>query len=261
LTFNPVLTNIEYSNAMIKLTKRSNLAAQITDRLFDAILQSELEPGERIIETKMAKQLGVGQSTFREALQALEHRGLVTKERSTFVTRLTLEDVKVLYSVRANLEPLAASMACGKLAAKDIRQLELFLDEMKKARQRRDFTTLLKYDLAFHQLIWEVPQVSSLKRILNVVLSPLFAFYLIRLTHSCLGDLSIVEETFRKEYTDHCRLLAALKEGNPDKAERTFREVIQNFLQTTIVDVGAEPVQGTAPQPHPESGQKRASNR
>jgi DNA-binding GntR family transcriptional regulator len=242
---------------MIKLLKLGNLAAQITERLFDAIIQGELKPGERIIETKMAKQLGVGQSTFREALQALEHRGLITKDRGTFVTKLTVQDVEILFAVRLDLEPLAASLACGKLTSEHIQQLEFHLDEMKQARQRRDFTTLLKNDLAFHQLIWEAPQVDSLKRILNLVLSPLFAFFFMRHSPAFWDDPSLAEETFRKEHEDHCRLLAVLKEGNPDVAKRTFREVVQQFWQT-ILDLSVEPAPGTSSQPHTVSGKTPA---
>jgi DNA-binding GntR family transcriptional regulator len=239
---------------MIRLPKRSNLAAQITERLFQAILQGELKPGEQIIETKMARQLGVGQSTFREALQALEHRGLVTKDRGTFVTELTAQDIELLFAVRLDLEPLAASLACGRLTSTHIRQLELHLDEMKKARGRRDFTTLLRNDLAFHELIWEAPQVSTLKRILNLVLPPLFAFFFMRHSDAFSNNPSLAEETFRKEHEDHCRLLAALKEGNPDQAKITFREVIQHFLQT-ILELRAGPAPGTSSQPHLASGQ------
>jgi DNA-binding GntR family transcriptional regulator len=227
---------------MIELAKRSNLAAQITDRLFEAILQGELKPGERIIETKMAKQLGVGQSTFREALQALEHRGLVTKERGTFVTRLTLRDFETLFAVRLELEPMAASMACGKLTGEHVCQLEVFLSEMNEARQRRDFITLVKNDIAFHQLIWELPQVSSLNRLLNLVLSPLFAFSLNTLFRNYADDLSLVEARFEREHKDHCRLLDALREGKPDEVKSVFQNVMTRYLQETLDDARAEKV-------------------
>jgi len=219
---------------MIKLPKRTNLATQITEGLFEAILRGDLKPGEQIIETKMAKQLGVGQSTFREALQALEHRGLLTKDRNTFVTPLTVQDVEVLFAVRLVLEPLAAALACGKLTAAQIRQLQLHLDRMEKARLRRDFTSLLKNDLAFHQLIWEAPQTGALKRILNLVLPPLFAFFYMRHSHAFSDDPALAEETFRKEYEDHQRLFEALQAGDPEEAKRIFREVIQHFLQTIL---------------------------
>lgn len=234
---------------MITMAKRSNLAARITERMFEAILQGELKPGERIIETKMAAQLGVGQSTFREALQALEHRGLVTKDRGTFVTKLTVQDVNLLFAVRLELEPLAASLACGRLSPKQFQQLKFYLDEMKQARQRQDFTTLLKNDLAFHQLIWEAPQVRTLKRILGLVLPPLFAFFFMRHSHAFSDDPSLAEETFRKEHEDHCRLLAALEEGDPEQAKKTFREVIWHFLET-ILELRSESDSGTTSPAH-----------
>jgi DNA-binding GntR family transcriptional regulator len=81
---------------MIKLVNRTNTRRQIVEHLFDAIRQGELKPGDRIGEVNLARQLGVGQSTLREALQELEHQGLVTKHenRATFVSTLTTKDVE-----------------------------------------------------------------------------------------------------------------------------------------------------------------------
>lgn len=236
LTLFPRLTIIEY---MINLPKRSNLATLITEKLFEAILRGELKPGEQIIETKMAKQLGVGQSTFREALQALEHRGLITKARNTFVTEFTIPDIEVLFAVRLEVEPLAASLACGNLSDEQIRQLETHLDGMEKARLRRDFTALLRNDLVFHQLIWEAPHVQTLTRILSLVLPPLFAFFYARHSHVFSDDPDLAEETFRNEYDDHRILLQALQEGDPEKAKRTFREIIGHF-RGTMLELRAE---------------------
>jgi len=245
---------------MIKLAKRSNLAEQITDRLFDAILQGELKPGERIIETKMAKQLGVGQSTFREALQALEHRGLVTKDRGTFVTRLTLEDFEALFAVRLELEPMAAAMACEKLTPKHLEHLEFLLDEMKKARQRRDFTTLVKNDIAFHQLIWELPEVGSLNRLLNLVLSPLFAFSLSTLLQISSNNLALMEERYEREHEEHCTLLAALRDRKPDEVKSVFRTIMQRYLRETLDDTKRRAMQGVLPQSPPANGEGPAGD-
>src|SRR2546422_2356219 len=64
---------------MLAPVKRSSLRTHLTSQLFDAILRGELRPGERIVEGKLARELGVAQSTLREALQQLEYQGLVTK--------------------------------------------------------------------------------------------------------------------------------------------------------------------------------------
>ena len=102
---------------MVLPVKRTNLRADITALLFDAILRGELGPGQRILEGKLARELGVAQSTLREALQQLEHQGLVRKSdrRGTFVTKLGVNDLEDLYLVRLELEPLAASLACADM--------------------------------------------------------------------------------------------------------------------------------------------------
>jgi DNA-binding GntR family transcriptional regulator len=141
---------------MVFALKRGNLRTHLTSHLFDAILRSELSPGERIVEGKLARELGVAQSTLREALQQLEHQGLVTKSerRGTFVTRLTVQDLEDLYQVRLQLEP-AAELACRKTKREHFQQLAGALERMHAAGRERAFVDLLKADLAFHQLIWK----------------------------------------------------------------------------------------------------------
>jgi DNA-binding GntR family transcriptional regulator len=75
---------------MVQPLQRGILRKRLATHLFDAILRAELHPGQRIVEGKLARQLGVAQGSLREALQVLEHQGLVRKEDNpgTFVTKL-----------------------------------------------------------------------------------------------------------------------------------------------------------------------------
>lgn len=225
---------------MIELSKRPNLRIQITDRLFDAILRGELNPGDRIIENKLARQLRVGQSTLREALQALEHQGLITKmdNRGTFVTKLTAKDVEGMYMVRLELEPLAAALTHKRLQSQHYAKLESLLMEMEAARQNQDFIELLKKDLAFHQFIWELADIPSLEKALNLVCAPLFAFYMIRLSpHSTADDLSRAADEFAEDHVLHLRLLDVLKSDDQELVRTTFRNTIQAFFRRTIEDL------------------------
>ena len=245
LTFDSRLSNI---NGMIKLPKHRSLATRVTERLFEAVLQGDLKPGQRIIETKMAKQLGVGQSTFREALQTLEHRGLVTKNRRTFITKNTIQDIEVLFAVRLELEPLAASLACGRLGSTHLREIEFHLEEMKKATEQWDFSTRAKNDLAFHQVIWEAPQINALSRIMDLVMPPLFAYALIVHSDLLSREPSRAEEAFKEDDEHHCKLLAVLRARNPEHVKKTFREIIQRFLEKIKADPAP---QGSSRSPQP----------
>ena len=73
------------------------------------ILCGTVRPGERLLEARLSKELGVSQATVNAALQDLHNQGLVTKllNRSTRVSRYTLPDIEKLFKVRMLLEPAA----------------------------------------------------------------------------------------------------------------------------------------------------------
>ena len=120
------------SIAMVQPVPRATLRSKVVAHLFDAILRRELRPGDRIVEGKLARRLGVSQSTLREALQQLEHQGLVTKHenRGTFVTQLNAEDIEGIYVVRLALEPLAAFLARQQWTPDHQARLAELLEEM-----------------------------------------------------------------------------------------------------------------------------------
>lgn len=208
--------------------KRGTMRTQLSEYLSEAILHGELKPGERIIEIKLARQLGVGQSTLREALQVLEHRALITKfeNRGTFVTRISTKEVESIYTVRLELEPLAASLASQQMTGADFQALEGQLDRMLKAQQRTDLIDLMKQDFAFHQFIWKLSDNLPLERCLNLVCAPLFTFYMLRFS---ANDFSKHTTDFRKDYEEHQELVAALRKGGTEEVKKAFREVLQVF--------------------------------
>ncbi len=209
---------------MLEPIHSGSLRTRLTAWLFDAILRGDLAPGERIVEGKLARQLEVAQTTLREALQELEHQGLVTKSerRGNFVTRLTPKDMEDIYVVRLALEPVAAALAQPRMTAEDHRQLAHILDEMRRASERQEYLQVLKLDMSFHQLIWRLSGNRSVEKALNVVCPPLFANYLIRISSGDLYD-------FEKDHEEHVALLATLKKGGPDEVREAFRAMVEIF--------------------------------
>ena len=58
-------------------TASKNLSDQIADYLIEKVINLEIAPGERILEQKVAEELGVSRSPIREAMRILEQTGLV----------------------------------------------------------------------------------------------------------------------------------------------------------------------------------------
>src|SRR5258708_37020667 len=115
--------------------QRTVLADRVSDLIKEAILSGKLDPGDRIVEMKLAKDLGVGTTAVREALFELESQGFVSRitGKGTFVTQLTSEDVEQIQRVRRELEGLASELAQERREESDLVLLDKFLDEMRTA--------------------------------------------------------------------------------------------------------------------------------
>jgi DNA-binding FadR family transcriptional regulator len=74
----------------------------------------------------------------------------------------------------------------------------------------------------------------------KLVMPPLFVFLHIWFAQRFSGNPSQAEETLKKRYEDHCKLLAVLKTGNPREAREMFGKVILDYLQA-IASLGTKP--------------------
>ena len=144
---------------------RTVLREQVKDVLLQRIASGELKPGERLVETRIAQELGTSQAPVREALRDLELLRLVESEpfRGSRVRVFGMEEMVEVYPVRAVLEELAARLAAEKLGG-DVTSLEAELEAMKDAVRRDDTHALVEHDVAFHRLIVEAAGNSVLEQ-------------------------------------------------------------------------------------------------
>lgn len=212
---------------MVSKIYRKTLRNHLAEHLLDAIISQEIKPGDRIVEGKMARDLGVAKTTLREALGDLEHRGLVIKSSrgATHVTKLTLTDIENIYGVRLLLEPQAAVLAHQRLTSRDYSHLATLLNKMRAAGERRDYLDASKNDMAFHQVIWELSGNMVLARALKLVSAPMFAFSGL----SLMPLFSTQESDFARVCDEHQALLTKLKEGPPDEVRKVFIEKLRVF--------------------------------
>ena len=93
-------------NSTVELQHRKVFREEIRNAIREAIFSRELKPGDRIIETYWAKELGVSQGPVREAIRDLEAMGLVETVpfKGSRVRSLTEKDIRDNYSVRICLE-------------------------------------------------------------------------------------------------------------------------------------------------------------
>ena len=137
---------------MASTVSRTVLREQIKEILLERILRGELEPGERLVETRLARELGTSQAPVREALRDLQLLRLVESEPFRGARVRAVDDSQLLpvFPVRAALEELAAREA-ARSANGEVDVLEAELEAMRAAAAREDWRTQISHDVAFHR--------------------------------------------------------------------------------------------------------------
>jgi DNA-binding GntR family transcriptional regulator len=133
---------------------RQTLADRIREYLIEQVVAGVLQPGERVREMDVARQLGVSQGPVREALRALSARGLVTYEPNRGSRIRDLDDDALLASfpVRASLEALAGTLAAPHLAG-STQGLEGSLAGMRAGAEADDIAVVARHSIDFHRQI------------------------------------------------------------------------------------------------------------
>jgi DNA-binding GntR family transcriptional regulator len=160
---------------------RTVLREQIKEVLLERILRGELKAGERLVETRIATELGTSQAPVREALRDLELLRLVESEpfRGARVRAVGDEQLLAVFPVRRVLEELAAQEAARK-ANGDVSALVAEVEAMRDAALRGDWRSQLSHDLAFHRAVVELADNEVLLQcwlVLGVEVSTAFAVY------------------------------------------------------------------------------------
>lgn len=148
------------------IEKRPLYREEIRNSIKKAIMSGELKPGDRIIETRWAKDLGVSQSPVREAIRELEMIGLVENipYQGCFVRKVTKKDLKDSYKVRMYLELLGIQGAVENVDEKLIKELNSILKEMEIAAEEQNFDLYIQKDVLFHKKIVAISKNDILLR-------------------------------------------------------------------------------------------------
>lgn len=135
----------------LEITTRS-LHDQVVNRVRDLIIEAVLEPGSRIDEAMLIKELGVSRTPFREALRTLAAEGLVIikPSKGVVVRKLTREDVQSMLEVLRELERLAGELACKRASDRDIADMVALHERMLEHYAKRDRMPYYKLNQEFH---------------------------------------------------------------------------------------------------------------
>jgi DNA-binding GntR family transcriptional regulator len=203
----------------VTVLNRTVLREQVKELLLARILEGVYAPGDRLVETRIAQELGTSQAPVREALRELELLRFVESKPyvGARVREVSEAELAEIYPVRAAVEEVAAREAAVRLDGLDTLAREL--EAMRRAAETDDLHEQVEADVRFHRLIVE----ASGNRTLLDVWSSLRVG-----TRTVITVLATGID--RHELAEmHQPILDALAGGNPEEAGRVVREHVEYF--------------------------------
>jgi len=205
------------------------LSEEAYDALRAAILGGRLQPGARIVEADIARQMTTSRSPIREAVRKLEHEGLVeyVPRRGTIVVGLSRADVADAYQLRAHLEAYAARLAATHASEEHFARLLEMIERMRECATGNDLEGLVAADVEFHRCVCEASGRRGLLQAWET-LNPA--------RWTLVSGLRATDLSLEQIAERHWPILAALQSRKPDNAE--------NIIRSHILELGERVLSG-----------------
>ena len=194
-------------------------SAKIRDSLEQRIVEGELGNGKRLDETELSGFYGVSRTPVREALQRLAESGLAEHlpRRGTFVRSPSLSQLVEMFEVMAELECMAIRLAARRATSNDIDALEKDNETCRAAVAANDTKKYYEINARLHGRIYQMSGNSFLANEARRLHDRLRPFRRLQLR---------VRGRMEESMAEHDIILAALRDGNADRAMETMKKHI-----------------------------------
>ena len=207
----------------MRLDATSNLPLRevVFLRLRQAILQGDLQPGERLMEILLADQLGVSRTPVREAIRKLELEGLVSMKprRGAEVASITIKDMQDVLEVRGSLEELAVELCCAMDDDSWIEELKKANKVFEAAVRSDELLIIADADVRFHDIIYKATGNKRLIQIINNLREQIYRYRLEYIKNDQARN-ELIEE--------HERIIGFISKKDRDGAKKAMRQHIAN---------------------------------
>lgn len=207
-----------------------NLTQMAFERLEQAILSGQMEPGLKLSEADLARRLGISRGPLREAIARLEGLGLVNRvaNQGPRVAALSKDELIELLVFREAVEGMAARYAALNATKQEIARLERLLEAHVKDP---DINAGIGYfqgsgDLDFHL---QIAKASRNSRICGFVSGPLYS--ILRLYRR---RFSAIPGRPQSALAEHEAILEAIRAKDQDLSETRMREHIRRSRENMI---------------------------
>lgn len=216
--------------------ERGSLSEKTYEAIRGSIISGRLDPGERLIETDLAEDLGVSRAPIREAFRRLAEEQLVVERprHGTYVREFAAKDFVDVYNLLGANESLAVRLIVRNRPS--LEPLRRIVEEMVEAADQEDLPRVVEVELEFHRKLFSIAdnrQLDNVFRLLSGVVGMALS----------LDDASYDDVT--KIASEHYPLLEAIEEaietGNQKRAVYAIRSHLRASVGAVMSRLGGEP--------------------
>ena len=203
------------------------LRETVCEALRDAIRRGILEPGERLMEVQLAEELGISRTPVREAIRKLEQEGYVIMmpRRGTYVSDVSVKDVKEIFEIRSALESLSTELATVRIEPDELEKLQSLLVEIEGHIKNKDIDKIVATDIEFHGLLYQVSRNERLVAIISNLKEQLARFRTLSMSYP--GRL---QETLQ----EHRAMVEAIAAGDANAAREAAERHMEQAEETLL---------------------------
>jgi len=203
------------------------LSKKVYQVLKAEIIKGSLKPGTKLLEGKIAEQMGVSRTPVREALKELAAEGFakMTPNQGIVINNISIEDLQEVLQISVVLEGLAARLAAKMIKEKEIKELEKILRKMEYYTKKGDILDFSRRATEFHALVVNACGNNKLIQIRKNLYDQAHRYR--------MGSLN---NPGRLKYSleEHRKIVEALKRKDSEQADRLSQKHIENVLENIL---------------------------
>jgi DNA-binding GntR family transcriptional regulator len=205
---------------MRKRTGTDLIAGDVFHKLRSKIITLEIKPGARLVEDEVCELLQAGRTPVREALLRLEGEGLVSRDRGWVVHATDPAHFRSIFETRMAIEGYATRLAAERATPEALADLDRLVAEMDRADDipRSEVNRL---NQEFHK---RIVALSGNPIFIEMHERTQFRHWNLRL------PVIFMKDQLARSTEQHKAILKALKDRNPEMAERVTRDHIESTM-------------------------------
>ena len=218
----------------LDFSDHSAIWTTVYEHVREKIFSGEIKPGQRLVETTVAKEIGTSRTPVREAFHNLQKDGLIESiPRVGYrVLSISQEEVIQICKIREALEIIAAHWAMQKSYTTVIQELSSIIARSKEKIAQNDIYSYADLDAQFHETIARLSGSTHIMEITQLMRRHMLRHRVTSFFHT---------DVFVRALDGHELIYRAIERRDPDEVERAIRYHLDLSLRDILAVAPREP--------------------